>query len=160
MCGAFRQTARKFSFPSSLVLLIIKQVPCQMGQKKCLLVISWYCERECFETSFWKKGTVAKLHRLSGIIRKEQAYDVAFLRQREVFLQPVSVFAQRKRIVPDKGFYLTDIISEKTPFEGTALVGGEKHDAKMRHQKNPFCEKSILKMASTNWNYRKRHPIR
>jgi len=72
----------------------------------------------------------------------------------------VSVFAQRKRIVPDKGFYLTDIISEKTPFEGTALVGGEKHDAKMRHQKNPFCEKSILKMASTNWNYRKRHPMK
>ena len=87
-------------------------------------------------------------------------YDVAFLRQGEVFLQPVSVFAQRKRIVPDKGFYLTDIISEKTPFEGTALVGGGKYDAKMRHQKNPFCEKSILKMASTNWNYRKRHPIR
>mgnify|MGYP000351279836 CR=1 FL=1 len=74
-------------------------------------------------------------------------YDVAFLRQGEVFLQPVSVFAQRKRIVPDKGFYLTDIISEKTPFEETALVGGGKYDAKMRHQKNPFCEKSILKMA-------------
>jgi len=72
-------------------------------------------------------------------------YDVAFLRQGEVFLQPVSVFAQRKRIVPDKGFYLTDIISEKTPFEETALVGGGKYDAKMRHQKNPFCEKSILK---------------
>ena len=72
----------------------------------------------------------------------------------------MSVFAQRKRIVPDKGFYLTDIISEKTPFEGTALVGGGKYDAKMRHQKNPFCEKSIFKMASTNWNYRKRHPIR
>ena len=46
MCGAFRRTARKFSFPSSLVLLIIKQVPCQRGYKKCLLVISWYCDRE------------------------------------------------------------------------------------------------------------------
>ena len=57
----------------------------------------------------------------------------------------MSVFAQRKRIVPDKGFYLTDIISEKTPFEGTALVGGGKYDAKMRHQKNPFCEKKYFK---------------
>ena len=85
---------------------------------------------------------------------------MAFLRQREVFLQPLSVFTQRKRIVPDKGFYLIDIISEKTPFDGTELAGGGKHDAKMRHRRNLCCEKSILKIAFTSWNYRKRHPIR
>ena len=106
------------------------------------------------------RGKVAKLHRLSGIIRKQQECDVAFLRQREVFLQPLSVFTQRKRIVPDKGFYLIDIISEKTPFDGTELAGGGKHDAKMRHRRNLCCEKSILKIAFTSWNYRKRHPIR
>ena len=44
-----------------------------------------------------------------------------------------SVFTQRKRIVPDKGFYLIDIISEKTPLDGKELAGGGKYDAKMRH---------------------------
>ena len=106
------------------------------------------------------RGKVAKLHHLSGIIRKQRECDVAFLRQREVFLQPLSVFTQRKRIVPDKGFYLIDIISEKTPFDETELAGGGKYDAKMRHRRNLSCEKSILEIAFTSWNYRKRHPIR
>ena len=56
----------------------------------------------------------------------------------------MSVFAQRKRIVPDKGFYLIDIISEKTPFDGTELAGGGKYDAKMRHRRNLSCEKKYF----------------
>jgi RNA processing factor Prp31 len=76
MCGAFRRTARKFSFPSSLVLLIIKQVPCQMGYKKCLLIISWYCDRERFEAVVreWRADKITAVEAMKQLDLKPNTF--------------------------------------------------------------------------------------